>query len=124
MRDLESFLQSMSGERTSSKILPEAAVARLRELWTAHASTNNYRPGEWVTIRPGVNLVGVGEPHIVLESRAKGDELIPTGGEDPQYSGSQRYGAKLNVRILGMDGDEAVAHWVEHYTIEPYKLPE
>lgn len=120
--ELSDFLSRMSNPGPERpKILPEAAIMRLRELYDAFAAPNLFKPGDLVTVRSGVNLSGVGDPHVVLEIRAPFAEIRNFDAPDPQDTGTAAFGRKLNIRVLCIsDHDEAAGFWCEHWQFVAY----
>jgi hypothetical protein len=124
MVDLDELFGHIGGQQLDQserpKILPEAAIMRLRELYDAFIAENPFKPGDLVTVRPGVNRTGDGDPHIVLEVRAPFAEIRNFECVEPGETGSCAFGQKLNIRVLCITGDSAASYWMEHWMLELY----
>ena len=109
------FLADMNEAKAGPKILPEAAIARMREVAAKIASPSPFGVGDLVTPCAWAATRGAGEPHIVVEIGTFGRA---TGGHTEP--GAVSYGAILDMRVLSISRDDVVAHWVESWQFEPY----
>jgi hypothetical protein len=81
-----------------------------------------YKPGDLVTAPPTSTLNGVGEPHVVLETRVAEPDY------DSSESGpsSSSFGRRADVRVACLVRGKrtgswhTVAHWCESYEFIPY----
>lgn len=109
------FLHDLQEAEAGPKILPEAAIARMREVAAKVASPNPFSVGDLVTPCAWASIKGAGDPHIVVEVGTLG--RATNGNTEP---GSVAYGAVLDMRVLSVSRDSVVAHWVESWMFEPY----
>lgn len=110
----------MAGEEAaeSPKILPEAAIARLREAAPRFdrmaVRISPFTVGELVTPRKDGLYGGAGEPCIIVETRAQQSAYF----NGPSQSGE--FGAYFDTRIIRFLSDSIVALWVEGAHFGPY----
>jgi hypothetical protein len=114
-------MMQAANEEDGPKILPEAAIARLREVAAAYAAGCRFKVGDIVTPRASANIKGAGGPMIVVEVRTD----IPRNfvAPDPHDVGSQAFGGRLDIRTISLRGDCIIAHWNESWQFEPYTGP-
>lgn len=101
------------------KILPEAAIMRIKEFAASYAEQLKgtvFKIGDIVTPRSGSSLKGVNDPHIVIEVRF---------GTEPDFSRGDvltvEHGLRLDMRVLSVQDDWVAAHWVESYVFEHWE---
>lgn len=102
--------------------IPEAQVATLREVYERYANGCQFKPGDLVTPRNNYSLRGAGLPHVVLEVRTPGEAVRTFDAPDPMDTSSQRYGARLDIRVASFhdQGGQVGAWWGESWQYEPY----
>lgn len=106
-------------ERAKPRILPEAAIARLRELLPAYTTARApYQVGDVVTPRRDSAMKQTGEPHLVV---AVLDE--PVYRFDHGEVSSNGFGQRLDMRVIHINGERVFAHWVESSDVVPYVEP-
>lgn len=103
-----------AAEAATPTILPEAAIARLREFAAGYA-VNPFKPGDLVIERPDGPLKSSGLPSVVVEVREA--DFDWTG--DPC---TMEYGRRCNVRVacFARRGSKLVTFWCEHTDLSPY----
>lgn len=114
---LEALLSQMGGDDEWPKILPEAAIERLREYAQRYRTPCPFEPGDLVTPRKDAPIRGAGQPHIVLEVRRDADLCF--AGEP----GTTGFGMRFEMRVAILCGDHIAAHWVEHHGFRAYVEP-
>lgn len=118
MSDFGKLLAAMASEnrRDTPRPVHEAQIMELRAMLERYAAPNRFNVGDIVTPRKGANIVGAGEPHIVLEVLEQ-----PHRSWDWE-SGSSQFGRLLTMRVgcLANDDESYVAYAVEHHAFEPY----
>lgn len=117
----EGLLKGREDDDYSTRILPEAQEARLREYNDLYQSMvqngTKFQPGDMVTPRAGYGTKGVGQPHVVLETRHAG-VIDPHWTNDVSASSN---GKRQDVRVACFVNDRSmVAFWVESFEYEPY----
>ncbi|WP_051949290.1 hypothetical protein [Methylosinus sp. PW1] len=112
----EEFLRNLAGanKSTSPSILPEAAIARLREAGERYAVGNLFRIGDIVTPRKDSDVKGAGDPHVVIETKDSSKAEFAFVGAP----GSNTFGQRLDLRVLHISNDRIVPHWVESWQFE------
>jgi hypothetical protein len=101
-------------------ILPEAAVARLRELAANHAEQmrgSRFDVGDLVTPIAGCGLYGAGQPYLVIETHPAAAPCFVQGD-----IGTSNYGMRLDMRVLRLQSDKIGAFWVESFGFERWSL--
>lgn len=115
MRLAEIFVGSMEdgdqGERFAG--LPEAQIARLREVFTRIERGCPFTPGELVTIRKDAPINGVGKPHLIIE-------IDSDAGLHNGNVGTWVYATRHDVIILAVNGDDITPLAVPHWMLERY----
>lgn len=106
-------------EAREPKILPSAQVEELRHVYAAFTAVNQFKPGDFVTVKLGYGgYKHAGRPMIVLEVL---DEPIREGGHTVDVSpAAHTWRAAFNVRCAIIIHDERVAFWYEHWALESY----
>ncbi len=113
--------QHMADETSeTSTIIPEAAIATLRELAAIYTAPCAFKVGDIVTPRRASGMRGIGQPHIVIEVfpepiRALDADLI--GADDITH---RNFAAKIDMRVLTIHRGEIVAWASESFFYEPY----
>lgn len=117
---LAELLREMDqGERRNApKPLPEAICATLREVFGRYVRQNPFKAGDLVTPVADSDMKGSGEPHIVLEVRARPEPDFTAS--DPRHSGNNAYGRRNDMRVASSVGDSISQHWVESWQFERY----
>lgn len=125
--DLGAFLGALAasrigvGDKPSLKRPVADDIATLRAAAARYALTDPFKPGDLVTPRADSPLANAGRPHIVLEApEYPSREFVAT---DPKHVDSQRYGAKLDIRVASVcdcDHGEVRPYWEESWMFEPY----
>lgn len=127
--NLAELLGGMAGpdgedEKDTPKPLPEAAVATLREVYERYAAGCPFKPGDLVTVRAGSDRKG---------ARATRPSClrfwpIPVRpfdvGDSPHGSGTNAFGARLDIRIAKIAVGEVAAFWTESWSLEAYSPPD
>lgn len=91
------------------------AITTLRE-WQA-GYDQAWKVGDIVTPRKGSKMKGVGQPHIVVEVKARAMGL-PTADGEPS---SPNFGALLDTRIMGFTPHgNVMCWWMESWELERY----
>lgn len=123
--DLSELLNRRVGveDRPRLTILPEAAVARLREAFVIFSEPCRFSPGDMVTPRPDSGAHGAGDPMIVLEIKSQPMVLWDQG----DY-GTSDFGAKIDMRVLSLTplnagGEAMIPYWVESWRYRKYDAP-
>lgn len=97
----------------------------LTEIGNAAIGPNPYKAGDFVTPREFMMKHGIGRPHIVIESRVEGDEIINDHITDPSDASSTGFASKLNIRALCLadsnHGKIVVPFWMEHWMVKPWE---
>ena len=102
------------GEDTP-KILPEAAIMRMREFAVRYAEMLNgprFSVGQIVTPVKGGIVKGEGEPHLVIEIFANAAPFFSSP------DGSSLFGMRADIRVLSVSHDCISPFWVESYGFE------
>lgn len=108
-------------EGAKPRILPEAAIARLREVMPAYrADVVQFAPGDLVTPRRDATVKGTGEPHLVIDVLSGLDRHYRF---DQGEAGSNTWGQLIDMRVLRIDGDRTVAYWVQSADFDTYGEP-
>jgi hypothetical protein len=116
MNFAELFEQASQGTKEREPdILPEAAIARLREASQHYARPCQFKVGDLITPVQDSYVKGSGKPHLVIailwnpEFRFDGDP------------GDVTYGARFDIRILSISPDGFMApHWCESAGFQLY----
>ncbi len=103
-------------EMAAPKPLPEAVIAELRSKFERYGK-QRFAPGDLVTPAKNSDLIGAGEPHIVLEVRSLPEPSFDSGAPPASNSYGARYDMRLASRVRS---GEIPACWVESYQFEPY----
>ena len=106
---------SRSLKAKSPTILPEAAIARLRESAARYAEQMRgcrFAVGDIVTPVSDCELKGAGAPHLVIETRSGAAPEFGTG------SNIHRDGARLDMRVLVIHKGNIVSLWTESFKFE------
>lgn len=116
LHDLLSALGENAAEQRNEKpkILPEAAVARLREAATHYAEAlegPRFSIGDLVTSKADMNIRDSGYPAIVVD-------VIPGAPRFHGDPGSIGEGRRLDMRILRVNDDMIVPFWCESWQYE------
>lgn len=98
------------------RILPEAAIMRLKEAAGRYAAGNPFKVGDIITPRPDASVRGAGRPHVVIATRS---DPQPVWTNEP---GSNGYGICCDIRVLcfARHSDDVVAHWCESREFQPF----
>lgn len=125
MRAMKAGLEGLAPERSADEkvaLLSEAAA-----FYTLGA-INRFEIGDLVTPSQNTDMVGAGEPHLVVELRSMHADIdaLDSGPHIGGLAGSHgdaKFGAILDMRVLGLNrvGD-VVAWWVEGWKFEHYQL--
>lgn len=116
--DSREFLEMMAGgplRQESPRILPEAAIERLKEAAVLYCAENPYKAGDIVTPRKGSPIKGRGIPHLVLEV----SEGFPI---QSQTAGSWVTATAFTLKVVTIDEGAIVPHLVPHWMMEPFRL--
>lgn len=120
MFDLEDVLREIANGRSATSndaskfIYVDGQIARLRENCEHYQHSQLFSIGDLVTPRKGVGLRDAGEPHILVEIDAT------IARQWASMPGSTAWGMRPTHRIMKIDDDTAMVHWVEAWTLEPY----
>ena len=112
---LSALLRDKLNADSAPKILPEAAVARLREAASRYAEMLHgprFKVGDWVTPTQDATIKGAGEPHVVVET-AQGS---PCFGKDC----GTHDGRRVDIRVLKLAGADIAPFWGESFEYEPW----
>ena len=102
------------------QILPEAAVARIKEHATRYAEMMNgprFKVGDWVTPISDSCLKAAGTPQLVVEIRTHGLPFCD------QPAASVVFGAHNDTRVLRMKDGDVAPFWVESFMLEAWTPP-
>ena len=106
---------SRQNEEDKPTPLPEAQVARLREMITAYSATTcPFKVGDLVTPRRDSPLKGTGVPHAVVATRDADYDW------DCGESGDITFGMRFDMRVISVQQESIVPHWVESAGFERY----
>ena len=99
--------------------LPEAQMARLRDVLERYRAPNPFQVGDFVTPRAEAGIYGAGTPHIVLERLDRGE---------PSFTGVDtagcRHGMRYDMRVACITATGVVgAWWQESYEFELWTPP-
>lgn len=93
--------------------LPEAQIERLKEMAARIAAGNQFKTGDVVTMRKDAPLKGAGKPHVVIE-------LCPDAPLHGGKEGNWTNGARFDVIVISVQGDNIVPHAVPFWALEAY----
>ena len=112
---LAEFLASMEDDDRNevSEGLPEAQIARLREVSNLILKGNMFKPGDLVTVRKDAPIKGAGKPHLVVEIDT---EANLHDGE----IGNWTRAARFDVILLCVSGNDIVPLVAPHWMLERY----
>ena len=117
LRDAVKHGMQQRNEKPS--ILPEAAIARLQELLPAYRQGKPpFAVGDIVIPRKDASIRGHGSPHLVVDILEDAHAIYRF---DESHFGSNTFGACVNMRVIHVDDEKVVAHWVESADFELFK---
>lgn len=115
---LSSLREAAERERNARRPLHDAQIMTLREIYERYARVCPFGPGELVTPLKGQQCQkNAGEPHIVLEVRTD----APPHFSNDQLSSSMTFGARHDMRVAVLMGDDYCAFWVESWHFEAWR---
>jgi hypothetical protein len=108
------FMDYLVDETKETQILPEAAIARLREVAKLYSEPMKFEVGDLVMPRKDGFKKGQGKPHLVI---AVNENAHPDFGGD---AGSPSYGSVPEVRVLCFMHDSIAPYWIERGELVPH----
>jgi len=99
--------------------LPEVQIATMREYCDLYQKPCRFRVGDLVTPRPGVNVRGDGDPHVVLEVFKQPIQALTA--MDPHMTGASAFGRKMDMRVMCCTNGQYSSFCVESFVFEPYE---
>lgn len=116
MQILEVELPGVNQRRQALKRpLPEAQIATLREASAAYQARCPFTVGDIVTPKPTSIYDHKGIPHVVLEVSP-----VAIRNFEPGNCYALTYGARLDIRVGVLVGDEVFAFWQESWQHQLY----
>jgi hypothetical protein len=120
--NLAGMLLSQSDDQ-EPKILPEAAIARLREAATRYAEMYNNGPrfkvGDIVTPIADSTLRGAGEPYLVIATLTRAEHEKCSGVD----CGSTQFMPWTDIRAICISHGDIAPFWSESANFEYWKEP-
>lgn len=115
---IEDMVREWAKEHAPKAKPPTFLVEALRDQAQFYTRENPFKVGDLVTPRKGTCYVGAGEVHLVIAVNEYAE--YDFGNVDPV---SNRYGRKLDIRVLSWVQGQWPAHWVESAGFEPWVEP-
>ncbi len=113
-------LEEMFGGRREepSFPLPEVQKMELTALSERYHHTDLFRVGDWVMPVASCNLIGHGQPHLVLRTQERVHEFSKGS------PGSAEYGTPINIMVACYDRHGCTSiYWTDSCWFEPYVAP-
>lgn len=110
------FSDDSEGDGTSERTtLPlGACIAALKDHARRLTTPCPFKCGDVVTVRPGTDVKGAGNPHVVVEV------LTEPVTDRTAEGGSNRFLAKYTMRVAHFHGDTMTVHAVDHCVFEAW----
>jgi hypothetical protein len=103
-------------EPKKTRLPPDVAEMRLREASLRFTRANPFKVGDWVTPASDSILMGVGTPHMVVETRDH------PAMDTSEAAGSRTYGYRADIRVICVSPTDKVASfWVESCEFDRYE---
>jgi hypothetical protein len=112
-------LMQAAGEYAEEEetILPEAAIARLREAADRYNAINPFEVGDIITPRADAPVIGTGQPHLVVKVSKAGDFVADRQKEAGTWEAATRFDTICLCIMHGVIVSFAVSSWL----MEPWK---
>jgi hypothetical protein len=108
------FMDYLADETKETKILPEAAIARLREVAKLYSEPMKFKVGDLVMPRKDGYRKGYGHPHLVIAVNATAEPIFEAD------DGTPAFGLLPEVRVLCFMHDSIAPYWMERGELVPY----
>jgi hypothetical protein len=119
MTDIREMLQMMAGEamqQEEERILPEAAIERMKEVATRIKVGNPFKEGDIVTARSDGGLKSPRAPMLVIETC---EGTFPKGDHE---NGDWPSATDFDVKLLRFSNGSIIPSIAPHWMLELYEI--
>jgi len=118
MTTLHEMFAGLAARTPEPLPLPEAQKMELAALAERYARECAFRAGDWVTPVASCNIIGHGQPHLVLRTQERVHDFSKGS------PGSSEYGTPINMLVACYDRNGCTStYWTDSCWFEPYVAP-